>query len=94
LRCGIRPGHSFARSFEPWVREDANFHTYQMLEAAVQQYQEWKDTEQDGHLLMACARYIAAHPPTQREMLQTAEIVQRLHRSEDLHEQGGVSRYY
>ena len=31
---------------------------------------------------------------TQREMLQTAEIVQRLQRGEDLHEQGGLSRYY
>ena len=52
------------------------------------------DTEQGGHILMAGARYIAAHSPTQREMLQTAEIVQRLQRGEDLHEQGGVSRYY
>jgi nitrite reductase/ring-hydroxylating ferredoxin subunit len=76
------------------VREDADFHTYQMLEATVQQHQEWGDTEQGGHVLIAGARYIAAHSPTQREMLQTAEIVQRLHRGEDLHEQGGLSRYY
>ena len=76
------------------VREDANFHTYQMLDATVQQHQEWGDTEQGGHILLAGARYIAAHSPTQREMLQTAEIVQRLHRGEDLHEQGGLSRYY
>ncbi len=76
------------------VREDANFHTYRMLEATVQQHQEWGDTEQGGHILIAGARYIAAHSPTQREMLQTAEIVQRLHRGEDLHEQGGLSRYY
>jgi len=76
------------------VREDANFHTYQMLEATVQQHHEWGDTEEGGHILMAGARYIAAHSPTQREMLQTAEIVQRLHRGEDLHEQGGLSRYY
>jgi RNA polymerase sigma factor (sigma-70 family) len=69
------------------VREDANFRTYQMLEATVQQYQEWGDTEQGGHILIAGARYIAAHSPTQREMLQTAEIVERLHRGEDLHEQ-------
>ena len=75
------------------VREDASFPTYQMLEATVQQHQEWGDTEQGGHILLAGARYIAAHSPTQREMLQTAEIVQRLHRGEDLHEQGGLSRY-
>jgi hypothetical protein len=69
------------------VREDATFRTYQMLEATVQQHQEWGDTEQGGHILIAGARYIAAHSPTQRETLQTAEIVQRLHRGEDLHEQ-------
>jgi nitrite reductase/ring-hydroxylating ferredoxin subunit len=75
------------------VREDASFPTYQMLEATVQQHQEWGETEQGGHILIAGARYIAAHSPTQRETLQTAEIVQRLHRGEDLHEQGGLSRY-
>ena len=75
------------------VREDASFPTYQMLEATVQQHQEWGDTEQGGHILVAGARYIAAHSPTQREMLQTAEIFQRLHRGEDLHEHGGLSRY-
>ena len=68
------------------VREDATFHTYRMLEATVQQHQEWGDTERGGHILIAGARYIAAHSPTQRERLQTAEIVQRLHRGEDLHE--------
>ena len=68
------------------VREDANFRTYQMLEATVQQHQEWGDTEQGGHILTAGARYIAAHSPPQREMLQTAQIVQRLQRGEDLHE--------
>jgi hypothetical protein len=72
------------------VREDATFHTYRMLEATVQQYQEWGDTERGGHILIAGARYIAAHSPTQRETLQTAEIVQRLHRGEDLHEQDGL----
>ena len=69
------------------VREDATFHTYRMLEATVQQHQEWGDTEQGGHILIAGARYIAAHSPTQRELLQTADIVQRLHRGEDLHQQ-------
>jgi hypothetical protein len=72
------------------VREDATFDTYRMLEATVQQHQEWGDTAQGGHILIAGARYIAAHSPTPRERLQTAEIVQRLHRGEDLHEQGGA----
>ena len=55
------------------MREDAEFHTYQMLEAAVRQYEEWHGTEPANHVLIAAARYIAAHAPTQRELLQTAE---------------------
>lgn len=85
------PAGALIRTFvRATVREDATLHTYQMLEATVQQQREWGDTEQGGHIPMAGARYIAAHSPTQREMLQTAEIVQRLHRGEDLYEQGGL----
>jgi len=43
---------------------------------------------------MAGARYIAAHSPTQREMLQTAEMSTLQRGDEDLHEQGALSRYY
>src|SRR5712691_1509185 len=68
------------------VREDADFHTYQMVEAAVRQYEEWRGMEHSHHLLIAAARYLAAHSPTQREMLQTAETALRLHRGETLHE--------
>ncbi len=68
------------------VREDADFHTYQVLEAAVRQSEEWRGAEQSHHILVAAARYIAAHSPTQREMLQTADIAQRLHRGEALYE--------
>ena len=68
------------------MREDAEFHTYQMLEAAVRQFEQWRGTEQGDDILIAAARYIAAHAPTQREMLQTAEIVTRLQRGECLHE--------
>jgi RNA polymerase sigma factor (sigma-70 family) len=69
------------------MREDAEFHTYQMLEAAVRQYEEWRGTPQGNHVLIAAARYIAAHSPTQRELLQTGDIVQRLYRGECLHEE-------
>lgn len=68
------------------MREDAEFHTYQVLEAAVQQYEEWRGTPQADRILTAAARYIAAHAPSQREMLQTAEIALRLGRGECLHE--------
>lgn len=67
------------------LREDADFHTFQMLEASIQQYHEWGDTPQGQHILIALARYLAAHSPTQRTQLQTAEIALRLHRGEALH---------
>ena len=68
------------------LREDANFHTFQMLEAAVQQYREWGDTSEGRNILVALARYSAAHAPTQRAGLQTAEIAVKLHRGKVLHE--------
>jgi hypothetical protein len=69
------------------VREDAEFHTFQMLEVGVRQYAEWRGTEQGRNILIAVARYLAAHSPTQRAQLQTARIALRLHRGEMLYEE-------
>jgi nitrite reductase/ring-hydroxylating ferredoxin subunit len=69
------------------VREDADFHTFQMLEAGVRQYEEWRGTEEGKNILIAVARYLAAHSPTQRAQLQTARIALRLHRGESLYEE-------
>jgi nitrite reductase/ring-hydroxylating ferredoxin subunit len=71
------------------VREDADFHGIQMVEAAVGQYDRWPDGAERGHFLIAAARFLAAHSPTQRRQLQTAEVALRLHRGEDLFEAGG-----
>jgi nitrite reductase/ring-hydroxylating ferredoxin subunit len=68
------------------VREDAEFHTFQMVEAAIRQYEEWGRAPEAGLILIAAARYIAAHSPTQRAQLQTAQIALRLHRGESLYE--------
>lgn len=69
------------------VREDANFHTLQMLEAGIRQYQEWEGRAESAHILIAVARYLAAHAPTQRARLQTARIALRLHRGDSLYEE-------
>ena len=69
------------------LREDAEFHTYQMLEASLQQYREWGEGEEGRHILVALARYLAAHSPTQRTRLQTAEIALRLHRGDRIYEE-------
>lgn len=69
------------------LREDADFHTFQMLEAGVRQYREWGDGQEGHHILIATARYIAAHSPTQRAGEQTFRIAWRLHRGEALYEE-------
>ena len=65
--------------------EDAGFHAYQMCEAGVRQFAEWGDTAEGRHILIAVARYLAAHAPTERSALQTAEIARRLMRGAPLH---------
>ncbi|MGH2460389.1 MAG: Rieske (2Fe-2S) protein [Chloroflexota bacterium] len=73
------------------LREDAEFHSYQMLEAGVQQYRELAAIRpgEARYVLVGVARYLAAHAPTSRAMLQTARIAMRLHRGEDLTEPDG-----
>jgi hypothetical protein len=68
------------------LREDADFHTYQMLEAGVRQYREWGEGEEGCHILIAVTRYLAAHSPTERAQLQTAMVARRLSLGQVLHE--------
>jgi len=65
------------------LREDAEFHSFQMLEAAFHQADEL-DEERAQMTLVAGARYLAAHAPTARALRQTANLALRLHRGEDL----------
>jgi nitrite reductase/ring-hydroxylating ferredoxin subunit len=69
------------------LREDAGFHAYQMLEAGVRQFGEWGNTDEGRHILVAVARYLAAHSPTERAALQTADIARRLMRGGELHQE-------
>jgi hypothetical protein len=62
------------------LREDAGFHACQMLEAAARQFAVWGDSGEGRHILIAVARYLTAHSPTERGTLQTADIAQRLMR--------------
>ena len=71
------------------LREDAEFHTYQMLEAGQQQYREWGESVAGRQILIAVARYIAAHSPTERAQLQTAMVARRLSRGEAIYRVGG-----
>jgi nitrite reductase/ring-hydroxylating ferredoxin subunit len=68
------------------LREDANFHTLQNLTAAIERFEYVDEGMEERMVLMACARYIAAHFPTRRSNEQTFSIATRLHRGERLHE--------
>jgi len=67
------------------LREDAGFHAFQMFDAGVRQFGEWGNTEPGRHILVAVARYLAAHSPTERGWLQTADIAARLSKGDQLH---------
>jgi hypothetical protein len=68
------------------LREDRDFHTIQCIEAAFRQYTLQPDAAAKTHVLVAAARYLAAHSPTVRSQGQTYQIAQRLHRGEKLFE--------
>jgi hypothetical protein len=68
------------------LREDRDFHTIQMVEAAFCQYRLLRGTPAAAHVLVAAARYLAAHAPTVRAQGQTYQIAHRLHRGENLFE--------
>jgi len=66
------------------LREDRDFHTIQNVEAAFREFTPLIGTEAGTHLLIATARYLAAHSPTMRAQGQTYQIALRLHRGERL----------
>jgi hypothetical protein len=62
------------------LREDRDFHTIQMIEGTIRQYQLLEGAPVARmHILTAAVRYLAAHAPTMRSQEQTWQIVDRLH---------------
>ncbi len=86
LELGHSPQALIATLSHAVLREDAGFHAYQMLEAGVRQFAVWGETDEGRHILIAVARYLAAHSPTERAALQTADIARRLMRGGELHQ--------
>jgi nitrite reductase/ring-hydroxylating ferredoxin subunit len=74
------------------LREDADFHSFQMYEAAITEHDHWEKEEgslaelAQETMILAMTRYLAAHAPTSREIPHTARIAMRLHRGEKLFE--------
>lgn len=86
LDLGHDPGPLIAALGSLLLREDGEFHSYQMLEAGIALYAELAPIQpaRANRVLIAIARYLAAHAPTSRSMLQTAGIARRLARGDDL----------
>ena len=91
LELGHSPQALISTLAHAVLREDASFHAYQMLEAGVWQFAIWENTDEGQHILIAVARYLAAHSPTERAALQTADIARRLMRGGDLHQSAEAS---
>lgn len=70
------------------VYEDAEFHWFQTVEAAVRQAATWPERSEPQALILAgAARFLAAHTPTRRELPQMVRIATRLRRGEDIFEE-------
>ena len=89
LRSGGSPEALMAAMGHLLLREDRNFHTIQCIEASFNQYTllREKAPELAPHVLIAAARYLAAHAPTTRSQMQTYTIARRLSRGENLFEE-------
>jgi hypothetical protein len=68
------------------LREDAGFHMVQNLQAAVRQYLVYQSDREATPILIAAARYLAAHCPTSRSRFHTAQVARRLMRGSAVHE--------
>jgi nitrite reductase/ring-hydroxylating ferredoxin subunit len=88
LSLGHDPARLIATLGHTLLREDAEFHSYQMLEAGVALSHALRPQrpEAANRVLVAIARYLAAHAPTPRAMLQTARTAMRLQRGEAIYQ--------
>jgi nitrite reductase/ring-hydroxylating ferredoxin subunit len=87
LRAGGTRASVLAALGSALLREDAEFHWFQMYEAAARQARAWPEgSEQVALILAGTARFLAAHTPTRRELPQVVRIATRLRRGEPLYE--------
>jgi len=86
----VELGHPFDalvdRLMYATVREDVNFHYFQVLEAAVSQVADQPHTPQASHILVGIARNLSAICPTARASLQLITVAARLSKGERVHE--------
>lgn len=87
LYSGGKPERLMAMLAKLMLRENRDFHVIQSLEAAFRLYTQLADAPEGVHVLVATARYLAAHAPTMRSQEQTYQMAYRLHRGDRLFEE-------
>lgn len=80
----IEPDNIIPTLAEAMLREDSSFHHFQIVDAAIKQYQLRKPKLSARHCLVAMARFLAAHYPTPRAVNQTYNIAVRLQRGDEI----------
>jgi nitrite reductase/ring-hydroxylating ferredoxin subunit len=86
LYSGGKPEQLLALLGKLLLREDRQFHVIQEIEAAFCQYSRLGNSPAGINVLVAAARYLAAHTPTMRSQEQTYQMAYRLHRGDRLFE--------
>lgn len=86
LYSGGKPARLMAMLSKVMLRENRDFHVIQSLEAAFRLYAKLGDAPEGVLVLVATARYLAAHAPTMRSQEQTYQMAYRLHRGDRLFE--------
>ncbi|MBI4782809.1 MAG: Rieske (2Fe-2S) protein [Oscillatoriophycideae cyanobacterium NC_groundwater_1537_Pr4_S-0.65um_50_18] len=86
LYSGGNPKALMAVLAKLMLRENRDFHVIQSMEAAFRLYSQLVAPTEGVPVLVATARYLAAHAPTMRSQEQTYQMAYRLHRGDRLFE--------
>ena len=84
LAAGDEPDALLATLGRMMLREDADFHSFQIVDAGFRQFESRRGAESGRHVLIGLSRFLAAHSPTPRAEGQTYQIALRLQRGEEL----------
>ena len=68
------------------LREDADFHSFQIVDAAFRQFESRQGAESGRLTMIGLSRFLAAHSPTPRAQGQTYQIALRLQRGEEIYQ--------
>ena len=85
LSGGEGPDGIMATLGHALLREDSDFHSFQIVDAGFKQYRARRRSGAGRHVLVGMTRFLAAHSPTYRAVDQTHNIALRLHRGEELY---------